>query len=84
MPNISLVGKAIEGDEDPYWLNLFANDSRWNAGEPGGTSVISSTKIGKWVYKPAPDKGVYANDVAGKVVFFSQSRPLIRDGRRRR
>src|SRR5688572_21472946 len=70
MPNISLTGKAIEGDPDRYWANLYAADSTWMAGEPDGASKISDTKSGKWLYKAVPDKGVYANDSNGKVVLF--------------
>ncbi|MCA1438042.1 hypothetical protein I6F33_34580 [Bradyrhizobium sp. BRP20] len=70
MPNISLSGKAIDGDPDRYWINLFAADSTWQSGEPGNATNVSTTKQGKWLSKPIPDKGVYANDTAGKVMFF--------------
>lgn len=70
MPNISITGAAVDGDPDPYWLNLYEAGSDWNAGEPGGDNKISRTKSGDWLFKPAPDRGAYAKDAAGNVVFF--------------
>ncbi len=82
MPNISLTGKAIDGDPDTYWINLFTADSAWQSGEPGNATNVSTTKQGKWLYKPIPDKGVYANDTAGKVMFLSQPRRVDGGGGR--
>lgn len=69
MPNISITGKAIEGDQDFYWLNLY-DDKTWAGGEAGGANKVLRTKLGNWIFKAVPDKGVYANDAAGTVVMF--------------
>lgn len=70
MPNISLTGTALEDEPDHYWLNLYEDKTAWMAeGSPPGNQ-ISRTKTGKWVHKTMPDKGVYALESSGEVVFF--------------
>ncbi len=65
MPNISISGNAIDGESDPYWVNLYVDGSSW----AGGGVVLSADK-GTWVYKAVPDKGVYAMDKDKAVVAF--------------
>jgi hypothetical protein len=73
MPNLSLVGKAVEGDADGYWLNLYEHSSNlWMCGEDNNASKLSVTKQGSWIYKVIPDRGVAALEVGSEqsVVFF--------------
>ncbi len=70
VPDISIVGNAADGESDPYWVNLYVDHSRWEGGEPGVDGAVLSASSGKWVYKVAPDKGVYAMDTGGAVVVF--------------
>jgi hypothetical protein len=70
MTNVSISGRANEGDPDAYWCNLFNGDKKWSAdGTDHGTNLFK-TKSGRWLYKAIPDKGVYANDASGNVVLF--------------
>ncbi|MCB4859176.1 hypothetical protein K7W03_06130 [Sphingobium sp. PNB] len=70
MSNISVSGRAQDGDPDTYWCNLFEADKVWNGNDQDHASNIMKTKAGKWLFKAVPDKGVYAMDAAGKVVLF--------------
>lgn len=69
MPDISIAGRATDGDADPYGVKLLA-DGKWQGTEPNNTSKVLSAKSGKWVYKAVPDKGVYASDGNNNVVVF--------------
>lgn len=67
MTDISITGKAADGEAGDYWINLYASGTRW---EGKSTDGLFSATSGAWVFKPAPERGVHVKDAAGTVIVL--------------
>ena len=67
MGNISISGKASDGEGGTYWINLYESGARWEGKNSDG---LFSNTSGTWLFKPIPDLGVYVMDSAGTVILL--------------